>query len=122
MADRFYPDPKKYYYFAEFLYEAKNYAAAEKAILKFLDYNPGSKNGNLQAGVILGEGGKAGEALKYFDNILKKYPDDTLALNNKAKVFFMLGRKKEAVDVYKRVVALSPGDEVAAQNLKALQK
>ena len=51
------------------------------------------------------------EALEYFDKVIKGFPDHEpaqMAYINKAKILYLAGKKREAVDTLKRYLNIYP--------------
>jgi O-antigen ligase len=115
-----YPGSKKYYYTAEAYLKAGRPREAYYYSSGYTAVNPFSKNGAIQAGIIKAETGDLNGALKTFGDFLDRYPDDVYALNNTGKLLFMMGKSAESVGTYRKVIGLSPENELAHQNLYSI--
>jgi tetratricopeptide (TPR) repeat protein len=60
---------------------------------------------------------KYDSVLKYCDKWLLKYPNDTNALNLKGYIFKKQGSLNEALNCYKNVITINPGDRLAHYNV-----
>ncbi len=119
-ADNLYPFEKKYYYIADYYFKTGNVKAAQDYTEEFLKYMPVSKQGLMQSGILYAETKDYGKAGQKFDAFLKYYPDDAEALNDKAKVLYLEGKKQPAIDLYNKIISLYPLDETAHSNLTAI--
>lgn len=66
--------------------------------------------------------GRAREALRIYDAVLRVNPYDEVLWNNKANVLADLGRHDEAVASYGRALSINPFYKVAADNLKQVRR
>jgi Flp pilus assembly protein TadD len=60
-----------------------------------------------------------GEAAQLFENLGKYFPRNPQVLANLGVCYIQMGRKAEAVEVWKKAHALNPGDSQVIQYLKA---
>lgn len=119
-AVKYYPGAKKYYYAAEWLMKREDPKNALIYSEKFLDKNPYSKPGCIQAGILAAEAGNPGMAAGYFNSFLRRYPDDADVLNNLGKVKYMMGKTGEAAEIFRKILAGNPSDELAHESLMAV--
>jgi hypothetical protein len=60
-------------------------------------------------------------AVRFIKEILKTRPDDVPLLLQGARLEEKLGRKKEALELYKRIIEVSPGHEEAERTYLRLR-
>jgi tetratricopeptide (TPR) repeat protein len=62
------------------------------------------------------------KALSLCDKALFIYPFFATAWNNKGNLYINLGKKKDAMECYKKAIAINPNYDLARNNLKIAQK
>jgi tetratricopeptide (TPR) repeat protein len=62
------------------------------------------------------------KALALCDRVLLIYPFFATAWNNKGNIYINLGKKKDAMECYKKAIEINPNYELARNNLKIAQK
>lgn len=62
------------------------------------------------------------DALLIFENNAREFPQRDLVLISLAKTYEVLKRKEEAIDYYKRAVAINPNNEEPKNRLKELER
>jgi arylsulfatase A-like enzyme/Flp pilus assembly protein TadD len=81
----------------------------------------GSAAAMSNAGNLLMEAGKTGEAHGYFDRALKLDPRDRSAMVNKALAYLSEGRKAEAEKWFRKILEIYPEDLKALMNMASLE-
>ncbi len=66
--------------------------------------------------------GKAAQGLPDVERSLQLRPDNTHALDTRGHIFEALGRRKEAIADFRKVLALDPNDPNAPEARKALER
>lgn len=99
---------EEYYAIGMAYFDTHNYPEAEKWLnrAKAMDKTKTASEYNL--GRIAFETKRYDEAYRYFSGILKKDPDNVMALKAAAYTNIKLGDLKAAEDLYRRVLALTP--------------
>jgi len=115
-----YPFEKKYFHLADYYSKTGNISGTISVTEKFLEFQPYSKPGLMQAGIAYAEAKDYEKADEKFDLFLKYYPNDNETMSDKAKVLYLKGEKQPAIDLYNKILSLYPLDETAHANLMAI--
>ncbi len=103
------------------LYQRNNMAdKAEAILLAAKERQPEDPEINLRLAKTEINGGDAKKAMVYYDDGLRKSPDNIDLLNGKAVALDMLMRHKEAQSLYQKVLAAHPKDSDFVQNNLAM--
>lgn len=107
-------------------FKQKNYPAAVGEYQKALQIKPGDPVAEYNMANAYYKGGKKDEAIKYYDNTIKNFPqliDKSKAYYNKGVVLQNTNKIDECIEAYKSALRINPADDDARQNLqKALRK
>ncbi|MBN1901093.1 tetratricopeptide repeat protein [Candidatus Sumerlaeota bacterium] len=118
-------------YAPSYLYRGK--AQSELGILKEAEVNfekftslaPNAPEGYLFLADVYEQMGRKDKtyilkAMRTYDALLLRHPDNIEGLNNLGILFAVIGEKQKAEELWKRVLAIKPGDETARENLGKL--
>ncbi len=112
-------DPKKMKYYGfifDYLNKNKDFKTMSKIMREGLKKNPGDSEITKYMIIASLNTGKEKEAISLLETYLKGKPDDVPTLMLLADLYEKLDRTKDALDVYKKVLALSPGNEKAKES------
>jgi tetratricopeptide (TPR) repeat protein len=98
--------------------KAKLYDKAMGYIDTALKLRPDSADANYLKGILLFNNGESVTALEYFENILKRYPDDVEALLSVARIYFDWGELDQARNIYLRLENLIPPEHPKAATVR----
>lgn len=88
---------------------------------KILSIDPQNTTANYQMGMILYDSKDYSSAYKYFGKVVTLYPFTYDALIMYAWCSYKLGKKDEAIELFNRVLCLSPSDKSALEGLSMLK-
>jgi len=94
-----------------------NMAASEPVLRKALEIDPKLAKTHFFLGTALKALGRYDEALAHLRTASELYPRDRVVLNQLGRVLFLQRKFPEAVDAFKRVLAIDPEDLQAHYNL-----
>lgn len=97
--------------------ESKDYETAAKCFWRALDDDPGNAHLWYLLGLAKDNGGKADEALKYYDRAIQE-GDVSEAWNNKGAILVKLGKRQTAIECFQMAATL--GNIEARNNLRKL--
>ncbi len=90
--------------------DRKNYEEAATLLKRYISFYPGDKNAYAQLGMAMGKLGKTGAQTAYYSKASSLGPKDTVLLYNLATSYEKAGKDKEALDTYRKVLALKSND------------
>lgn len=98
--EKFFPKPMAHHYaeLGKKAFQAEDYGKASKHMLKAIDLDASQADFWNTQGVILGRLGKKTEAIRFFNQVIKLNPQDTLAYSNKSHLLHLLGREEESLE------------------------
>lgn len=102
--------------------QAGDFAAAERAFARAVEFSADSAVAHSKLGVALAQQGKIDEAIGLFSKALALQPGYAPAYSNLGNAYRQKGMLDEAAAAYERAVAVDPDYWVAHQNLGALYK
>ncbi|MGH9175868.1 MAG: tetratricopeptide repeat protein, partial [Vicinamibacterales bacterium] len=92
-------------------------AAAETMLRAALDVDPKLAKTHFFLGIVLKSLGRYDEALTHLREAAAQYPRDRVVLNQVGRVLFLQREFRQAIDTFKRVLAIDPEDLQAHYNL-----
>ncbi len=101
------------------LFQAKQYAEAEKVYRHYLTLNTQAPNSHYNLGALALAQGHYGEAILSLQRAIKDTPDNTDAHLYLAQALEKVGQTQEAMHAYRRVLALDPHNKIANERLQA---
>ena len=93
---------------------------AEAELRKVLARDPEHSGALHGMGIVELRRGRPAEALAWFEKAARRSPLDLLLLTHLAQALEGLGRAGQAAEVYRRILAVDPGQEEARQGLRGL--
>ena len=109
-------DPKKKQYYGfifDYLNKRKEYKTISKIMKTGLEKNPGDSEITKYLIIASLNTGKEKDALSLIEGYLKNKPNDVPTLMQIAGLYEKLGRLNDSLEIYKKVLALSPDNEEA---------
>lgn len=103
-------DVKSAYEYGVALLHVKDFVSAKEIFERLAVHNAMYRNTLVNLGIALLNLGDAKEAALKFLSALKDNPNDVLALNNLAAVFFMSGRLDRAEELYRKAISIDRKD------------
>jgi TolB-like protein/tetratricopeptide (TPR) repeat protein len=85
-------------------------AGAERQLRRALELNPGSVKALIHLSWLLGESGRFEEAIQVTVKAIEYDPLNTVAQHALGQVYFLARQFTQALDAYKKALALDPGD------------
>ena len=117
-------DPKKKQYYG-FIFDYLNKKKEYKTILNImktgLEKNPGESEITKYLVIASLNTGKEKEAISLIEGYLKAKPNDVPTLMQLASLYEKIGRLNDSLEVYKKVLALSPDNEAAQESYLRLR-
>ena len=101
------------------LFQAKQYAEAEKVYRHYLTLNTQAPNSHYNLGALALAQGRNEEAILSLQRAVKDDPADTDAHLYLAQALEKVGKTQEAIHAYRRVLALDPHNKIATDRVKA---
>jgi tetratricopeptide (TPR) repeat protein len=99
---------QEYYAIGMSYYDAKKFSDAERWLIRARNADKTFAASEYQLGRIAFENSRYTEALKYFLNIVKSDPKNTMAIESAAYTHIKLGETKEALALYEKSHELKP--------------
>ena len=111
------PKKKQYYGFIfDYLNKKKDFKTISKIMKTGLEKNPGDVEITKYLIIASLNTGKEKEAISLIEGYLKNKPEDVSTLMQLASLYEKLGRLNDSLNVYKKVLAVSPDNEEAQQS------
>ena len=101
------------------LFNAEQYAEAEKVYRHYLTLNTPAANTDYYLGILALVQGRYEEAILSLQRAVKDAPNDTDAHLHLAQAFENAGQTQEAMHAYRRVLSLDPHNKIANDRVKA---
>lgn len=117
-------DPKKKQYYGfifDYLNRKKDFKTISKIMKTGLDKNPGDSEITKYLIIASLNTGKEKEAISLIEGYLKDKPNDVPTLMQLASLYEKLGRLNDSLEVYKKVLAVSPDNEEAQESYLRLR-
>ncbi len=114
-------NPEIYYNMYELYSKLGDEARASYYFSKLLQLKPKDLESRIEFAKTLFKKGALKEAEKYVEEALSINPNSLEALVLKAKILEKKGNKNALVDIYKRILLIEPGNEIALYNLAVLE-
>ena len=116
------PEKKQYYGFVyDYLSKKKDFKTISKIMKTGLGKNPGDSEITKYLIIASLNTGNEKEALSLVEGYLKKKPNDVPTLLQLASLYEKLGRLNDAMEIYKKVLDVSPENEQAQESYLRLK-
>lgn len=110
-----------YWVYAMILIEYKNYQGSIDALTKALEYDPTNYLYYLQRSWVYIKNKQSDFALADVDKCIELDPNKSVAYEYKANYLEHLGKRIEALQLYKKALEINPNSKNALENIKRMQ-
>lgn len=97
--------------------DREDYSAALPLAQLAVQLRPNSQEARIYLAISLAGAGRTGEAISHYEDLLKKWPENTTVRANLAALQYEQGRFDEAIHQFQEILAIAPGDAAAHRDL-----